>query len=792
MTVLDRKRNRDLRHSAGMLLAVAAIVAVGTGSFIGMLGTFLNLDRAKESYYAQCRMADFWIDLKKVPVSTVQELATLPGISELRNRITFPAIVNLEDVEEPINALVVSMPREQAPVLNNLVIRQGSYFTEYRRNEVILSDQFAAARKLEPGDSIRLTMDGQEKDVFVVGTAISPEFVYIAPPGGICDDPANYGIFYLKRDYVEDVFGFHGACNNLIGLLTPEATEHADAVIHSLSAKLEDYGVFTSTPLRNQFSNLTLTSEMGGLQSMATMLPLLFLGVAALVLNVLMTRIAQQQRTIVGTLKALGYENRSIFWHFIQFGVTVGVIGALGGCLLGYYISGMMTTTYQSVFEFPHLVNNLYPGLMAIALLISIIFAILGTINGVRMVANLKPAEAMRMPAPPEGGAVFFERFPGFWDRLDFRWQMILRGLLRNKVRTLISIIAASMGASMVVVALGLLNSMDLMISFQFDKIMKSSYVINFKDDTDRGALYEARRWPGVLLAEPVLNVACTFESRNHRKNGVITGLQADAVLTQPHDENGNRVRIPPVGLLMTKRMADHLNVKEGDMVRFTPVRGTRTARVVPIAKIIRSMLGMSVYADYDYLNGLLGETDALSGVDLKTAFTPSERTAFYRTLKACPRLQSVDSVLHQKAIITKQFSQSMQGMVVMMIFFAAVIFFGSILNGSLISIAERQREIATFRVLGYPASQVGQIFLRENMLLNIIGTLVGMPIGYALFSAMCIGFTNDAYAFPTYIAFSTWVWTFILGIVFVLGAYGIVYRSILKLKWGEALSMKE
>jgi putative ABC transport system permease protein len=793
VTVLDRKRNRDLLRTKGMLLAVAAIVAVGTGSFICMLGTYYNLFNAKESYYAECRMADFWINLKKAPVTAVEPLRTLPGVSDLRNRITFPAIVDLPDVPQPINALVVSMPSEAKPVLNNIVLRQGSYFTEYRRNEAIVSTKFAQARNLHPGDTVNLIMDGQEKEVFIVGTAISAEFVYVAAPGSICDDPENYGIFFLKRDFVEDVFGFHGACNNIVGLLTPEArAEGGDAVIKALAHDLRDYGVFVTIPRRNQFSNLTLTAEMGGLQTMATMLPVLFLGVAALVLNVLMTRIAQQQRTIVGTFKALGYDNREIFWHFIQFGVIVGIIGAIGGCFLGYYLADYMTTMYQGVFEFPDLRNVVYPGLMATALIISIVFAILGTVHGVRMVADLNPAEAMRMPAPPEGGAVILERFPFFWNRLDFRWQMILRGLLRNKIRTLISIAAAALGASMVVVAFGLLNSMDMMINFQFNKIMKSDYIINVKDDVDKGALREARLWPGVLHAEAVLDVPCTFESLNHAKRGAITGLEPGAVLTLPHDKDGTAVRVPPCGLLMTERMAAHLQVREGDTVTFTPVRGNREPHQVEVVKIIRSMLGMTVYADYNYLNSLLGETEAVTSLQLKTAFSADEKAAFYQTLKRCPKLQSVSSIAHQHAIITQQFSNSMLGMVFMMVFFAAVIFFGSILNGSLIAIAERQREIATFRVLGYPPTQVGEIFLRENMVLNVIGTMVGMPLGFLMFAGMITGFTNDAYAFPAYVATSTWFWTIGLGIFFVLAAYAVVYRSILKLNWAEALSMKE
>ncbi|MDD4735994.1 MAG: FtsX-like permease family protein, partial [Kiritimatiellae bacterium] len=521
-------------------------------------------------------------------------------------------------------------------------------------------------------------------------------------------------------------------------------------------------------------------------------MPALFLAVAAMVLNVLMTRIAQQQRTIVGTLKALGYSNRLIFTHYIQFGITVGFAGGLGGWAIGWWMSGYMTHMYQAVFEFPSLANTFYPGIMAAAMLISVVFAILGTLHGVKTVARLNPAEAMRMPAPPAGGAVFLERFPRLWKKFDFRWQMILRGVLRNRVRTLISILAAALGASIVVVAMGLVDSMNKMISFQFDKIVKSDFTLSFRDEAGGDAELEVRRMPGVLHAEAVFHVPGTFEQGSHWKKGVITGLPSGGTLTVPHSANGEAVPVPPVGLLMTRRMADQLQLNEGDLLRFTPVRGLRTPHEVRVVKIISSMLGMAVYADYTYLNHLMGESDALSEIQMKTAFTPAELNTFYRRLKESPRIQAVHSIREQKAAITRQFQASMQGMAVMLVIFAAVIFFGSILNGSLIALAERNREIATFRVLGYTPMDVGTIFLRENLLLNLIGTVVGMPLGYLLLYGMCSQFANDAFIFPTYVRGVTWINTFVLAFLFVLGAQLVVRRSILKMDWGEALSMKE
>ena len=533
---------------------------------------------------------------------------------------------------------------------------------------------------------------------------------------------------------------------------------------------------------------------MSGLQTMATMLPLLFLGTAALVLNVLMTRMAAQQRVTVGTLKALGYTNREIFFHFVQYGLIVGFLGGAAGCLLGYGISGSMTHMYLSFFTFPKLVNYAYPSLMITAVLISVVFSVLGTYRGVKRITAMNPAEAMRQTMPAKGGKILLESWRGFWTRMDFRWQMVWRNLFRNRGRTLIAMAAGAMGAGMVVLAFGFTNSMDYWVHFQFNKVMLSDYNMVLKNEVDNGALYEARRMPGVTHAEPIFTVACTFRKGNHNKKAAITGLKHNARLTVPRNIAGDAVEVPPTGLLMCRRLAEHhLHVREGDTVTFTPIKGVRRPHEVKVVKIIDSMIGLGVYGDYDYLNRILGETGDVSEVQFSNPRqTDEERNAFFRQAKKYPTLQTLGDVQQQKVDIQQQMTGSMNAMAMIMILFAGVIFFGSILNGSLISIAERQRELATFRVLGYRPREIGAIFLRENMITNMLGTLLGFPLGYWMLGAMMSQYANDAYVMPAVIYPQTWGYTLLLTVVFVLSSHWIVQRNINRQNWPEALSMKE
>jgi putative ABC transport system permease protein len=775
-----------------MLIAILAIITAGIGCMVGMLATFNNLDSAKIAYYSTCRMADFWIDLKKAPTTAIDEIASIEGISTVYPRIVKEVIVDLEGVSKPLSGKVISLPSTRKPVLNNIVLRSGGYFTGQRRNEVIVSEKFAQARHLAPGKFIHLIMNGQRKKMFIIGIAISSEFIYLTPPGAMAPSPETYGAFWIKHDYAEDVFGFHGACNNVVGLLTPEARIEPELVLKKVAAYLEQYGVFSKTILKNQFSNLSLTTEMQGLQMMATMLPILFLSVAALVLNVVMLRLVEQQRTVIGTLKALGVKNKDIFAQFILYGLIVGVTGGFTGAALGYWIAAEMTEWYQAFFTFPHLINIPYYAAIISGFIVSILFSACGTIRGVKKVILLEPAEAMRPPPPPIGGKVWLENWTFFWQRLDFRWQIVLRGILRNRGRTLIGIISAAMGSAIVLMSLGMGNSMNYMVYFQFDKVLLSDYEISLHDDVDGGALYEAKRLPGVYHVEPKLTVACTFRRNNHYKKGVITGIIPDARLTVPRNECGSAVKIPSTGILMTTRLAEKLDAKIGDTVQVTPIKGLRKPFDVTIVNTVNSTFGLAVYANYHFLNKLINEDNAISGLQLKAAQGPRIQDQFYKDVKRYPKLSSLGDIRQQKHQIQHDFVNKMNSMIYVMVAFAAIIFFGSILNAGLISISERQREIATFRVLGYRSREIGNIFLREALIINMIGAALGLPVGYWLLYIMAIHYRNDSYSMPCIVNNSTWFIAMGLAFMFIVTAFLIIQHAINKLDWSEALKMKE
>jgi putative ABC transport system permease protein len=792
VSVLNRKLRRELRHNLGMLLAVTSIIAVGVACMVTLGSSYCNLRDAKRLYYSQCLMADFSIELKKVPLSELSELSHWPEVAAIRPRIQQYVAVDLDGVSEPLNGLVLSLPDRRKTIINDIVLRQGGYFTDRRDNEVIVNEAFASRHRLRPGQWIKLLMNNQQQELFIVGTAISSEFVYLLGAGSITPDPERFGVFYIKRSYAEEVFDFKGSANQVLGRLSAAAKGNPHELLRRAELRLEPYGVFSTTPLADQMSNKFLSQEIQGLQSFAVVTPAMFLAVAALVLNVLLTRLAQQQRTVVGTLKALGYSDAQVFWHFLKFGLTVGVVGGLIGCALGFWMASGMTSMYRKFFQFPDFKNQFHLGIHAIGMAISVGCAVLGCLYGSRSVLRLKPAEAMRPPPPRTGRRIILERVGFFWRSLSSGWRMVLRNLVRSRVRTLACIFAAAMGASVLVNGFMMQKSLTFFIDFQFKKIMRSDLDLTFKDERGEEVLQEVGKLPGVDYVEPLLNVACTFYNGPYSKKGAVTGLIPSHRLTIPRDLEERPIRIPSIGLAMSRKLAETLHLKRGDFVTIEPIKGLKRQMLVPVMQISDSYFGTMVYADIHYLSRLIGEEFAITGAQLATDGDRNHREALYRELKQMPALQSIAARVDMVRTLEETVLDNQWIIINLLVLFAGIVFFGSILNASLVSLAERQREVATLRVLGYGPWEIGSLLFRESMINTIIGAFLGIPLGYLLTAVTAEAYASDMFRLPVILTPDIWLGTLFFAILFALLTHLAVQRAINRMDWLDALKVQE
>lgn len=791
--ILVRKLVRDVLQRKWSLLTLSLIIAVGVGAYIAYASVYRDLSGARERYYRDYRFADFIVDVKRAPEWAVQEIASLPNVRAVRGRVDFSALIDLPDQDEPIAGIAISMPETNTPVLNDILLKSGTWFSGENDKEVILNDAFAQANSLQPGSRIKVLLLDKQHDLLVVGTAMSPEFVYLIPPGGVglVPDPARFGVMYLSEKFLQESCELDGAFNQIIGLAHDNSKAALNSTLETIERKLDPYGALNAYVAEDLPSARYLADELKGLKISSTVMPSIFLIVAALVLNVLVSRMVAQQRTVIGTLRALGYSSGAITRHYLGYGVFIGLIGGLGGIALGYWAQGAIVKMYRGFFTMPGIEPHFYLHVLLIGMAISIVSASLGTLRGVHSAARLEPAEAMRPPLPEEGGKVLPERINFFWKPLPFRSKMVLRAVFRNPFRSSVNVLASLVATALVFASLSMIDSLNYLMSYEFKKVAHQDVTVSLRDPRGVDAPREISLLPTVAATEPQLAIVCDLKNGPFEKRIGVLGLVHNNRLYTPLDREGNPIIIPNEGLVLSKKLAEILHLTPGDTVTLRPLIGLRKEVSAPIVGTVDTFLGLPAYANIRYLSNLIGE-NLSANVVMASTFPTVTASPFLKEIKTRPTITGITERIRAFIQLDETFGKAMGTMMFILVLFAGLIAFGSVLNTALVSLSERQREVGTLRVLGYSPTQVTGIFSGESLLLNSLGILFGLVFGILLAQALSLAYSTELYRFPAVI----YPWRLLMSaaimVIFVGTAQLIIYHLIYTVKWLEALKIME
>lgn len=790
--ILLRKLLRDLWARKTPLAVIIAIVAIGTGSLIMNASVYRDLKFARDDYYREYRLADLSVSLKRAPESAVRLVEQTPGVAEARGRVVLPALLDLPNQSEPITGLVISMPETNEPVLNDLLLRQGTWFSGPEVAEAILNHRFAEANGFVPGDRIKVLLLDEQHDVLVVGTAMSPEYVYLIPTdGGIAPDPARTGIIYMPLKFLQRSGDLEGAFNQIVARTFDNSPAALDRVLELIEDRLDAWGVTNSTPRRDMPSVSFFNSEIKGIRASTTIMPTIFLGVAMLILNVVIGRMVAQQRSVIGTLKALGKSTTAIALHYLTFGIFAALLGAAGGVILAYWLQGGMIEMYRQFYKLPNLEPRFYPDLYVIGVSVSLVAAAIGTLTAARRAALLHPAEAMRPPPPEKGGSIILERIPMFWSRLSFRRRLVLRSIFRNPFRSGVNFFTTLLATALLITTFSMRDSLDYLMEYQFNALSHEDLSVALREPVGERGASEILSMPSIAMVEPQLNVICDLSNGPFSRRLAISGLPKGNRLSTPLDDLGRPVQIPDEGLVLTEKVARLLNVEVGDSVSLRPLIGERRRVQAPVIAIVKTYIGLSAYADIRYLSRLIGE-DYVANSLLATSFGSEGWDLLYAELKERPAVIGVARRERTLGQMEATMGETQGGILMVLIMFSGLIAFGSVLNTALVSLSEREREVGTFRVLGYTKGEVAAILRGEQIILSVMGTAVGMFAGTGLAHLISKAYDTDLFRFPATILPIRYLHAALLMALFVALAQAVVRVYIQKINWLDALKIKE
>lgn len=719
--VLFKKLYRDLLQMKMQVFSISLVVAIGVAVLIGFSATYDSLNLAQSSFYSHAHFPDLFINLKRAPTYALDEVKSNPAILEIESRLEYSGLLSIPGFSESGTAHLISIPDGKQPKLSLLHLKSGQLPSAHSTHEAVISEGLFNYHNLRLGSIVSVTMNGKITSLKIVGVGQSPEHIITLTEGTPFPDDAHNALLWVNQSLLENTFDMKGAFNYLVLKVSPLVSQ--EKIISDLETILGKYGTLSINSRNHQLSHVYVEQELKELQVFATALPIIFFLVSAFVLNIVMTRLIQTQRSEIATMKALGISNYTIVGYYFYLSGLIIVFGNLIGTTLGYWIGDYMTRLYTQFFHFPILMFELSYTRLSIAYFSTFLITTLGLFNALIKIFNLSPAEAMRPPEPAIFKVFGLEKNHWF-QTVDTKSKMALRGLLNRPLKSALSTLALSFTIVLLVCGLFWSDSLDYLIYAQFGLAQRETGQIVLTKNLPTSAEYELKNTPGILEAEGmrILPIEITFQTESKRTS--LRALPENAQLQTLIDENLNNIPIPMGGIYLSKILAEQIGATIGDKVEIRFLEGRKEKIQLKIDKIIDSFMSNEVITSRKSLSFILKEDDLINVLAFRSI---ADQSRIHSIIKEKPNVLSVNFKDSSYKTFMNTSAKFLLVFAAILSVFAGAIGFGVSFNNLQISLSERDWELASLRILGFRSFETFKILGSEVFSLLILS----IPIGW-------------------------------------------------------------
>jgi putative ABC transport system permease protein len=785
--LLDRKLWRDLRRIKGQAIAVALVMACGLAMMIATRSLIHSLDSTRQEYYEANRFAEVFAQLKRAPNSLAARIAEISGVAAVQSAISVQATLDIPQLDEPASGLIRSLPDSGLPQLNRLFLRSGRWLSSEARNEVLVGEAFAEANQLQPGDTIAMLLNGKRQSLRIAGIVLSPEFIFMSRPGTALPDDRTYGVFWMRYKELARAFDLDGAFNFLSLTLAPGAAERP--VIAEVDRLLTPYGGRGAFGRADHPSHIRLSDEIRTLNILSIAFPVVFLSVAAFMTNAVLLRLLALQREQIAILKAFGFTNREIVTHYLKFAFVIVALGAslggIGALALGHHL----TALYHVFFRFPRLTFRPDVPVFPLAFLVAAGAATLGVLSAVRRAARLPPAEAMR-PEPPANYRPALVERTGIAHLLSHTFRMAVRNLERRPVQALFTVTGLALATGILIVPNAFRDGVAEVLDFQWDIVQRQDLSVGLVEPGSLQVRHLFTQLPGVLSVEPVRQALVRLSFGHQRRQLGILGLPSRGFHNRVIDDQYREIPLPPSGLVVSKKLAEILGARLGDDLLVEALEGKRAVHAVRLAGLAEDFSGMAAYMDIRALNRLLDEGDVITGASF--AIDAAHRGEFLRALKDIPRVSWVAIKESMRENFRHSTAKSIGTFQRIYLFFATVVAFGVVYNNARISLAERARELATLRVIGFSKREVGAVLVTELVILAVIAVPLGLALGTGFSAGIVRQINTETVRVPLVLTANNYAFAVLVVLVGSALSALVVLRKLSQLNLVGALKAPE
>ena len=787
MTPLDRKLLRDLRRLWLQAVAVGVVLGCGIAIFVMATGMYGSLETSRDGYYSRSLMADLAGSLVRAPDRIAADLAAVPGVAALEARASGVGLLTIEGVAEPVSARLISLPADRRPRVNDLVLKRGRWPNAARSAEVLVNESFAEAHALEPGQFLPVLILGQRKIVEITGIASSPEFVFAVAPGDILPEPRRFGVLWMNREALGRALDLDGAFNDVV--LRLQADVDRPAVIASVDAQLARYGGRGLYGRDRMLSARYLSDELSQLRTLASILPPIFLMVAVFLINVMLSRLVATERANIGLLKAFGYANTTIGFHYAKFALAFCLAAAVLGIVLGTWVGHYMASVYQAVYHLPQLDFEAGPRVYLGAFLVALVAALLGALSAVGRAVKLAPAVALAPPAPTS-----FRRLGEQLERrlraLDARSRMLARRILRFPRRSATTVTGIALALALLIMSEHFPIAIERIIGINFGTTQRMDVTLTFAEREHDRVLREVARLPGVLQVEPLRTADVFLSAGARREREAVLGISSGALLNRIVSTDLEVIEPTSEGLTLSQGLAKKLDVTVGDRLQLEATDGRRVSVEVSVVRIVQPFLGSAAYMEREALGRLLREPDRVDSayVMIDTAF----RDSLSARLKEIPAIVGVTFADNAERSLRQLFEQGAGFFSFMFLMFSLAMAAGVAFSAARVTLGEQERDLATLRVLGFRRGEASWVLLGELAVLLAVALPLGLILGAALSRWMMAQFETDLFSFPFVFDLPTYARSALIVVAAVVVAALWVRRDVDRLDLVAVLKSRE
>ena len=709
--MLRRKLFRTAWSYKSQFISMVIMIAIGVGIFLGFNIEWKSIEYDTTKFFDETLYADYRLySSTGFSEDDIERVKDIPGVDAATR--FFAVSVDVKDTKK---SLALNVSEDYNVSVFHLMDGK-----EYDRSSdgVWLSDRFAEENGYKIGDTLTLTYKSIEMKLEIVGLIKSGEnMICTGDSNQLMPDFSSYGFAYVTPDTLREALGadFYPQIN-LIS--STEKAEIEDEVKDALGRTI------LVSPKDDHMSYAGAKSETEEGETMGSILPVLFLAIAILTMVTTMHRIAANEKTQIGTLKALGFRDRRILAHYTSYGLVIGLIGTGLGIVLGYLVAEFVMNpggTMGTYFDLPEW-KLVMPSFCIPVMVLTLLFLTLISYLSVKRMLHGTAADALRpyVPRPMKKGLL--ERLP-LWEHLGFGTRWNIRDVMRHKSRSAMTLVGILGCMILLVGGLGMKDTMSNFMTILDDDVSNYTNKINLAENIGND---EARE-------------LCDSVSGDFEASEAIS-LDGETVTLEVHstdnekfrfiDSDGNIMKLGDDGVYLCLRLADTAEV--GDTIEFSPYGSDETYKV-KVAGYFRSMLTKSIVMTSDFADA--------EGIDYKitSIYTDEEKSDI-------PSSSAIAGVQEKQAIIDSYdtFMDLMNMMVAVLVVAAAILGAVVLYNLGVMSYIERSRELATLKVLGYRDRRIARLLISQNVWMTVIGVALGLPAGIGTLNVLVAALASE------------------------------------------------